>query len=56
MGRISNAVSEVFIQGVGITRPKPGQERRAALYITTMLGLTVAGAFAMFFFLLHRAI
>ena len=55
MGRISNAVSEVFIQGVGITRPKPGHERRAALFITTMLALTVVGAFAMFFLLLHQA-
>jgi hypothetical protein len=55
MGKISNFVSEVFIQGVGITRPKPGQEHRAALYITTLLALTVAGAFAMFFLLLHRA-
>jgi hypothetical protein len=55
MGRISNAVSEVFIQGVGITRPKPGDERRAALYITTLLALTVIGAFAMFLLLLHRA-
>jgi hypothetical protein len=55
MGKISNFVSEVFIQGVGITRPKPGHEHRAALYITSLLALTVAGAFAMFFLLLHRA-
>jgi len=54
MGRISNAVSEVFIQGVGITRPKPGQEHRAALFITSLLALTVAGGFATFFLLLHR--
>jgi hypothetical protein len=54
MTRISDLVSEAFIQGVGITRPKPGQEHRAALFITTLLALTLVGASAMFFLLLHR--
>jgi len=54
MGRISDFVSELFIQGVGITRPKPGHEHRAALYITSLLALTVAGVFGMFLLLLHR--
>jgi hypothetical protein len=52
MGKINNLVSEAFIQGVGITRPRPGHENRAAIYITTMLALTIAGAFAAFFLLL----
>ena len=54
MGKINNLVSEAFIQGVGITRPKPEHERRAAIYITTMLALTVAGAAAAFFLLLSH--
>jgi len=54
MGKINNLVSEAFIQGVGITRPKPEHERRAAIYITTMLGLTVVGAAAAFFLLLSH--
>jgi len=54
MGKISNLISEAFIQGVGITRPKPEHERRAALYITGMLALSVAGAFAVFFLLLSH--
>jgi len=38
MRRLTEVVSESFIWGVGITHPKPGQERRAALYITATLG------------------
>jgi hypothetical protein len=37
MRRLTEAISESFIWGVGITRPKAGQEHRAALYITAML-------------------
>lgn len=48
MRSIADIVSEVFIWGVGITRPKPGKERTAALFITlTLVGtvLAVVGAF-----------
>lgn len=54
MKTISNLISEGFIWGVGITRPRPGQERRAAMYITgTLLG-TVALVGGMFLLLLDR--
>ncbi|SNS34929.1 hypothetical protein SAMN05421770_101609 [Granulicella rosea] len=52
MRSLSNLVSEGFIWGVGITRPRQGQEHRAAVYITTTLVLSVAGAVGMFFFLM----
>jgi hypothetical protein len=50
MRNVVDMVSESFIWGVGITRPKPGQERRAALYITwTLVGAIVValGAFVL---------
>ena len=50
MRSISDLVSEGFIWGVGITRPKPGHERRAALFITgTLIGaiLMVLGMFVL---------
>jgi hypothetical protein len=48
MNDISKQLSEGFILTVGITPPKPGRERLASRYITTMLGLIVAGAAALF--------
>lgn len=40
-------VSEGFIWAVGITRPKPGKERTAALFISfTLVGVVVAVAVA----------
>ncbi|WP_260703825.1 hypothetical protein [Edaphobacter flagellatus] len=54
MKRLTDLVSEGFIWGVGITRPRPGQERRAAIYITTTLIASVLVAVAMFIFLLGR--
>jgi len=54
MRKLTDLVSEGFIWGVGITRPKPGKERVAAIYITTTLIGSVLGAVAMFLFLLHR--
>lgn len=43
MKRITEIVSEVFIWGVGITRPKPGKEQAAALFITlTLVGTMLA--------------
>jgi hypothetical protein len=54
MNWISNLVSEGFIWGVGITRPSPGKERRAALYITGILVFTVVLAASMFALLSSR--
>jgi hypothetical protein len=43
MRNVSDLISEGFIWGVGITRPKPENERRAALYIMGLLIGTVVG-------------
>lgn len=51
MRRVTDVVSEGFIWGVGITRPRAGHEHRAAQYITAILGLAVFGAVGMFFLL-----
>jgi hypothetical protein len=51
---LTDLVSEGFIWGVGITRPRPGQERRAAIYITATLAAAVLGAVGVFVFLLSR--
>lgn len=48
---IPEIVSEVFIWGVGITRPKPGKERAAALFITLTLVGTVAAVVLAFLLL-----
>lgn len=53
MKKLTSLVSEGFIWGVGITRPRPGQENRAALYITGTLVATVVGAAAAFLLLLR---
>lgn len=54
MKKVTELVSEGFIWSVGITRPKPGKERIAALYITVTLTATLLGAAAVFAFLLTR--
>jgi len=54
MRRLTDLVSESFIWSVGITRPKPGKERAAALYITITLAASILVAAAMFVILLHR--
>ena len=51
MRSIPEIVSEVFIWGVGITRPKPGKERPAALFITLTLVGTVAAVVLAFLLL-----
>jgi hypothetical protein len=56
MTDVSKQLSEGFILTVGITPPKPGRELTAGRYITGMLALTVAGAAAMFAFILSRFI
>jgi len=54
MKRLTNLVSEGFIWSVGITRPRPGQERVAALYITMTLIASIMTAAGIFLFLLHH--
>ncbi|MDE1176040.1 MAG: hypothetical protein PW789_05475 [Edaphobacter sp.] len=54
MRKLSELVSEGFIWSVGITRPKPGKERIAAIYITTVLCATILGAVSVFAFLLSH--
>jgi hypothetical protein len=41
MKNLNEVVSESFIWAVGITRPRPGQERRAAWFITLGLSGTI---------------
>ena len=54
MKSLTDVVSEGFIWSVGITRPRPGQERRAAIYITVTLAASILAAAGMFVFLLNR--
>jgi hypothetical protein len=54
MRRLTELISESFIWSVGITRPKPGKERVAALYITATLAASVLIAVAIFLVLLER--
>lgn len=51
MRSIADIVSEVFIWGVGITRPTPGKERVAALFITLTLAGTVVAVVLAFLLL-----
>ena len=48
MRSISELVSEGFIWGVGITRPRAGKERQAAYFITGTLFGTIVGIVALF--------
>jgi hypothetical protein len=52
MKNVAALVSESFIWAVGITRPRPGQERVAALYITLMLAGILVFAVCIFFLLM----
>ena len=54
MRSITELVSDSFIWGVGITRPKPGKERQAAMFITAMLVGVVLSILGVLFFGLHR--
>jgi hypothetical protein len=54
MRNLSDLISEGFIWGVGITRPQPKHERRAALYITGLLVGTVASIAALFLLIVSR--
>lgn len=54
MKRLTDLVSEGFIWSVGITRPRPGKERAAAIYITATLAGSILAAIGMFVLLLGR--
>ena len=54
MKSLTEMVSEGFIWGVGITRPRPGKERRAALFITVTLLGSIAAVAGVFLLLLGR--
>lgn len=54
MRSLTDIVSESFIWGVGITRPKLGHERRAAYYITGTLAATILGVIGLFIFAVSR--
>jgi len=56
MADVTKQLSEGFILTVGITPPSKGRELTAGRYITGMLALTVAGAAAMFAFILSRVL
>jgi hypothetical protein len=53
MRSISDLISEGFIWGVGITRPKPGQEHRAARFITAILVAAILAVAALFLLAAH---
>ena len=55
MKRVTDFVTDLFVWGVGITKPKPGQQRQAGIYITALLLLCLL-AIAAVFFLLSREI
>jgi len=54
MRKLTDLIGEGFIWGVGITRPQPGREHVAALFITGTLIASVLAAVAMFVFLLGK--
>lgn len=54
MKRLTDLVSEGFIWSIGITRPRPGKERVAAIYITVTLVASLLLAAGMFLLLLSR--
>jgi hypothetical protein len=54
MRRLTDFISESFIWSVGITRPRPEQERTAAIYITATLVASILLAAGVFLLLLHR--
>ena len=53
MRSLTEIVSESFIWGVGITRPKEAQRRRAAYYISGTLAATILAVVAIFFLLVR---
>ena len=54
MRSLIDFVSESFIWGVGITRPKERQRRFAACYISACLAFAILGVAGLFLFLVTR--
>ena len=54
MRSLTDIVSESFIWGVGITRPKEHQRRFAAYYITGCLAAAILVAVGFFLFVVTR--
>ncbi len=51
--RLTDLITDGFVWGVGITQPKPTQQRRAGIYITAILIAALFGVAAFFFFAAH---
>jgi hypothetical protein len=54
MRSLTDIVSESFIWGVGITKPKESHRRMAAYYITGTLVAAILGVVGVFLFLVHQ--
>ena len=54
MRSLTEIVSESFIWGVGITRPKEHEKRFAAYYITGLLAAVILGVVGLFLFVVTR--
>lgn len=54
MKSLTRFVSEGFIWGVGITRPRPGKESHAGIFITGLLAGGLLAVAGMFLFVLHN--
>jgi hypothetical protein len=54
MRSLTDFVSESFIWGVGITRPKERQRRFAAYYISACLAFAILGVVGFFLFMVTR--
>jgi len=52
--KITDVISQIFIWGIGITKPRPGQERRAGVYITSLLFGSLALIALFFVFVMFR--
>ncbi len=54
MRSLTEIVSESFIWGVGITRPKESQKRLAAYYISGGLAAVILGVIGLLLFVVTR--
>ncbi len=54
MTKLTDIIAEGFIWSVGITRPKPGKERQAAIYISVLVSTIVAVFVGFFLYLALR--
>jgi hypothetical protein len=55
MPSITRLIGQGFIWSVGITKPQPGKERFAALYITGVLALCLAAVGSVFLAVITHA-